>query len=133
MKVNVTIKAQQILEKQTNVEVNECKGEMISLEKGEILEFVEKHEEKTLHFKMMITKEKIISIREGQRMVFNLKKDDTINYETPYGAINMKIHTESIQIKREKGELVEILLAYTIEMEKQERYLNKIEIKIKEC
>lgn len=130
MQVNVEIKATQIFEDKIDTEKNICIGEINYYDKGAILEFVEKHEEQQLKFKMTILEDKIITDRNNQKMIFDLKNKNHTQLTTPYGDMQMDITTKKIEIKNDYKNIKEINLEYEIELENKVKYMNKVEIKI---
>lgn len=133
MEIKVTIQATQNFGKHTQTEVNYCKGEATYLEKEEILEFTEKQEQEEIQFKLVITEDKIISVRNGQQMIFDLENEDHIKYETPQGSIPMSVNTQQIQVTRENNVITQIRLLYTITMQEQQSYSNEVIFSIEEC
>lgn len=132
MKIKVEIKAQQIFKEQVDKETNGGEGEITYLPKGEVIEFIEKKEQEEIHFKFMIAEDKIISIREGQQLIFDKNKEDHVLYQTPYGNVRMKLHTKEIQIQRKDNKIEKIILDYTITLPNEESYENHVEISVKE-
>ena len=130
MKVNVEINSKQIFEEHEESETNKCLGEITYHNNGTVLEFTEKNEEQELKFKMTILKEKIITYRNGQAMIFELGKTTKSSITTQYGNINMNIKTNNIKIQEVDEQIKSILLEYDIEMENQMEYKNRVEILI---
>ncbi len=131
MQIEVEIKATQIFEDKTDTETNICEGEINYYDKGTILEFIEKHEEQQLEFKMTILENKIITDRNNQRMIFDLENKNHTQLNTPYGALEMDITTKKIEIKNNNKDIEEINLEYEIKLENKIKYMNKVEIKVK--
>ena len=128
MKVNVEITSKQIFENHEEGETNKCVGEIAYHNNGTVLEFTEKYEEQELKFKMTILKEKIITYRNGQPMIFELGKTTKSSIATQYGSIDMNIKTNNIDIQKEDDKIKSILLEYDIEIENQMEYKNRVEI-----
>lgn len=131
MKVNVEINSKQIFEEHEESETNKCLGEITYHNNGTVLEFTEKNEEQELKFKMSILKEKIITYRNGQVMIFELGKITKSSISTQYGNINMNIKTNNIEIQEDDDQIKSIILEYDIQIENQMKYKNKVEILIK--
>lgn len=131
MKVDVEITSKQIFENHEEGETNKCIGEITYHNNGTVLEFTEKNGEQELKFKMTILKEKIITYRNGQPMIFELGKTTKSSIATQYGNINMNVKTNNIDIQKEDEQIKSILLEYDIEIENQMKYKNKVEILIK--
>lgn len=130
MKVSVEIISKQIFEDHEEGETNKCVGEIAYHNNGTVLEFTEKYEEQELKFKMTILKEKIITYRNGQPMIFELGKTTKSSITTQYGNINMNIKTNNIKIQEVDEQIKSILLEYDIEIEEQMEYKNRVEILI---
>lgn len=130
MKVNVEITSKQIFGDHEEGETNKCVGEVTYHNNGTVLEFTEKYEEQELKFKMTILKEKIITYRNGQPMIFELGKTTKSSIVTQYGNIDMNVKTNKIEIQREDNKIKSILLEYDIEIENQMKYKNRVEILI---
>lgn len=128
MKVEVEINSRQIFEDTQESEKSKCIGEITYYNKGAILEFVEKHEEQQLKFKMNILKDKIITNRNNQNLVFDLKIKSRSILETPFGKINMNVTTKKIDIIKLKEEIKEIHLEYVIELENGIKYNNFVDV-----
>lgn len=131
MKVNVEINSKQIMKDgQTETEINKCVGEITHYEKGTILEFTEKHEEQNieLKFKMTILENKVITERNGQTMIFDLKSKNNTTLSTPYGELNMIITTNKIEIAKNGDFIEKIRLEYEIKLENSMDYDNIVEI-----
>lgn len=126
MKIKVEIEAKQKFQDHEEIQNNSCEGEITYLQKGEILEFIEKQQEHEMHFKMTVLPNKVISVREGQQMIFDLEKEDHVKYETPYGILYMKIHTQEIIQKRKENRLQQVILRYTMTLENGECYDNEV-------
>lgn len=131
MKVNIEINSKQIFEEHEESETNKCVGEITYHNNGTVLEFTEKNEEQELKFKMSILKEKIITYRNGQVMIFELGKITKSSISTQYGNINMNIKTNNIEIQEDDDQIKSIILEYDIQIENQMKYKNKVEILIK--
>lgn len=130
MQVNVEITSKQIFKDHEDGESHKCLGEMTYHNNGTVLEFTEKYEEQELKFKMTILEEKIITKRNGQDMIFDLKNKNRSILTTPYGEINLVITTKKIQISKSNNEIKQIYLEYEIELENGEKYDNIVEIDI---
>lgn len=130
MQVNVEITSKQIFKDHEDGESHKCLGEITYHNNGTVLEFTEKYEEQELKFKMTILEEKIITKRNGQDMIFDLKNKNRSILATPYGEINLVITTKKIQISKSNNEIKQIYLEYEIELENGEKYDNIVEIKI---
>lgn len=130
MKVNVEIISKQIFEEHEESETNKCLGEITYHNNGTVLEFTEKNKEQELKFKMTILKEKIITYRNGQPMIFELGQTTKSSIATQYGNINMNVKTNNIDIQKEDNKIKSILLEYDIEIENQMEYKNRVEILI---
>ncbi len=126
MKINVELKSVQTIEKQEEKQIVKTKGEIKNLEKGTIIEFVDKK----IKYKIIILQEKIILNKNKEQMIFETNKTTKSNIKTQYGDINIIIYTKNIEIKKENGKIVDILLNYQIKLEEQISYKNKVEIKI---
>lgn len=126
MKINVELKSVQTIEKQEEKQIVKTKGEIKTLEKGTIIEFVDKK----IKYKIIILQEKIILNKNNEQMIFEIDKTTKSNIKTQYGDINIIIYTKNIEIKKENGKIVDILLNYQIKLEEQISYQNKVEIKI---
>ncbi len=126
MKINVELKSVQTIEKQEEKQIVKTKGEIKTLEKGTIIEFVDKK----IKYKIIILQEKIILNKNNEQMIFEIDKTTKSNIKTQYGDINIIIYTKNIKIKKENGKIVDILLNYQIKLEEQISYKNKVEIKI---
>lgn len=133
MQVNVEISSKQIMKDgQTESEKNTCIGEVTYCNKGTVLEFTELHEEQDieLKFKMTILENKVITKRNGQPMIFDLKNKTKAMLNTPYGELNMNITTNKIYIVKEENNIKKIYLEYEIELENSINYDNIVEINI---
>ena len=128
MKVEVEINSRQIFEDSWESEKNKCIGEIRYHNKGAILEFVEKNEEQELNFKMTILEDKIITNRNNQNLVFDLKNKSKSILETPFGKINMNVTTKKINVVKLKEEIKEIHLEYVIELENGIKYNNLVDV-----
>ncbi len=128
MKVEVEINSRQIFEDSLESEKNKCIGEITYHNKGAILEFVEKNEEQELKFKMTILVDKIITNRNNQNLVFDLKNKSKSILETPFGKINMNVTTKKINVVKLKEEIKEIHLEYVIELENGIKYNNLVDV-----
>ena len=128
MNVKVKIKAEQIFEDRKDQEENNCEGEIEYLQNGTILKFTEKFEEQELNFKMTILANKIIIDRQNQTMTLDYQKDDNCQINTPYGTMDMVVHTEEIQINKKEDLIQTILLKYLITLENQMKYENIVTI-----
>lgn len=126
MKINVELKSVQTIEKQEEKQIVKTKGEIKTLEKGTIIEFVDKK----IKYKIIILQEKIILNKNNEQMIFEIDKTTKSNIKTQYGDINIIIYTKNIEIKKENGKIIDILLNYQIKLEEQISYQNKVEIKI---
>lgn len=126
MKINVELKSVQTIEKQEEKQMVKTKGEIKTLEKGTIIEFVDKK----IKYKIIILQEKIILNKNNEQMIFEIDKTTKSNIKTQYGDINIIIYTKNIEIKKENGKIIDILLNYQIKLEEQISYQNKVEIKI---
>ena len=102
MKVKVKINSRQIFEDKEDNENHVCDGEIEYLKNGTILKFTEKYNSEELNVKMTILSNKIIIDRQKETMALDYKLDDNCKINTPYGNINMKVHTEEINIKKEE-------------------------------
>lgn len=130
MQVNVEITSKQIFKDHEDGESHKCLGEITYHNNGTVLEFIEKYEKQELKFKMTILEEKIITKRNGQDMIFDLKNKNRSILTTPYGEINLVITTKKIQISKSNNEIKQIYLEYEIELENGEKYDNIVEINI---
>lgn len=130
MQVNVEINSKQIFQDHEEEEKNKCEGEITYHNNGTILEFTEKYEDQELKFKMTILKEKIITDRNGQTMIFDLENKNRTTLNTPYGVLNMQVTTKKINITKEAEEIKIIQLEYEIELENSMKYDNEVEIKV---
>lgn len=128
MKVNVEITSKQIFENHEESETNKCLGEITYHNNGTVLEFTEKNQEQELKFKMTILKEKIITYRNGQPMIFEKSKTTKSSITTQYGNIDINVKTNNIDIQKEDDKIKSILLEYDIELENQMKYKNRVEI-----
>ena len=79
---------------------------------------------------MTILEEKIITKRNGQDMIFDLKNKNKSKLVTPYGDINLEVTTKKIQISKQASQIKQIYLEYEIELENGERYDNIVKIGI---
>ncbi len=131
MKVNVEINSKQIFEDHEEGEANKAIGEITYHNNGTVLEFTEKYEEQELKFKMTVLKEKVITYRNGQPMIFELGKITKSTIDTQYGNINMNVKTNNIEIQEDDDQIKSIILEYDIQIENQMKYKNKVEILIK--
>jgi uncharacterized beta-barrel protein YwiB (DUF1934 family) len=100
---------------------------LFNAKKGSILEFWNKQEKN----KMTILENKILLKKQNQDMVFELGRTTTSVLQTQYGALNMNITTQCIDIIKENEQINKIKLVYDIEIEGVTKYKNIIEIKIK--
>lgn len=132
MPVEVEINSKQIFENTTDGESNKCEGQITYHNKGAILEFTEKYEDQELKFKMTILENKIITLRNNQNMIFDLKNKNNTTLNTPYGILNMTITTKKMDIIREGSNIREIHLGYDIELENGIKYYNIVDINVKE-
>ena len=123
MKINVELKSVQTIEKQEEKQMVKTKGEIKTLEKGTIIEFVDKK----IKYKIIILQEKIILNKNNEQMIFEIDKTTKSNIKTQYGDINIIIYTKNIEIKKENGKIIDILLNYQIKLEEQISYQNKVE------
>lgn len=130
MNVKVSIKAEQIFEDKKDGEEHTSNGEIEYLENGTILKFTEKFEQQELKFKMTILENKIIIDRQNQKMTLDYQRDDNCILETPYGAINMVVHTQDIKIEKDNGLIKTMLLKYKMTLENQTQYDNIVTIKL---
>mgnify|MGYP001067402987 CR=1 FL=1 len=130
MQVNVEITSSQIFKDHEAGESHKCLGEITYHNNGTVLEFTEKYEEQELKFKMTILEEKIITKRNGQDMIFDLKNKNKSKLVTPYGDINLEVTTKKIQISKQASQIKQIYLEYEIELENGERYDNIVKIGI---
>ncbi len=130
MQVNVEITSKQIFIDHEEGESHKCLGEITYHNNGTVLEFTEKYEEQELEFKMTILEEKVITDRNGQRMIFDLQNKNQSVLTTPYGEIELVITTKKIQISKFDNEIKQIYLEYEIELENSEKYNNIVEISI---
>lgn len=128
MKVKVKIKSEQIFEDRRDSEEHVCEGEIEYLEKGTILKFTEKFEEQELKFKMTILENKIIIDRQNQTMTLDYNMDDNCILETPYGSMNMTVHTQEMQIEKDNELIQNIILKYKITLENGMKYDNIIKL-----
>lgn len=131
MKVDIQIQSKQIYEGKEETEKNNCQGEINYLKNGTILEFTEKYDEGELQFKMTILDEKIITKRNGQDMIFDLKNKHNTTLDTPYGTLGMTIDTKKIQIQKHEDKIEKINLEYEIEIENSMKYMNEVNITLK--
>lgn len=131
MKVKVKIKSEQIFEDRRDSEEHECDGEIEYLKNGAILTFVEKFEQQELNFKMTILDNKMIIDRQNETMTLDYERDDNCKIDTPYGRINMTVHTEEMTIKKQCESIEKILLRYLITLENNMQYENIVTINIK--
>ena len=113
MKINVELKSVQTIEKQEEKQMVKTKGEIKTLEKGTIIEFVDKK----IKYKIIILQEKIILNKNNEQMIFEIDKTTKSNIKTQYGDINIIIYTKNIEIKKENGKIIDILLNYQIKVE----------------
>lgn len=130
MQVNVEITSSQIFKDHKESETHKCLGKITYHNNGTVLEFTEKYEQQELEFKMTILEEKIITKRNGQDMIFDLKNKSKSKVVTPYGEINLEVNTKKIQISKQANEIKQIYLEYEIQLENGERYDNVVEINI---
>lgn len=130
MNVKVKIKSEQIFQEHKEQEEHQCEGTITYLKNGVILEFVEKIEQQELHFKMTLLKEKIIIERQGQTMTLDYQKDDNCEVATPYGNMNMTVHTTKMQIIKHEETIQQILLEYDICLENGMKYANRVTIEL---
>lgn len=130
MQVNVEIISKQIFQEHEESESHKCLGEITYHNNGTMLEFTEKYEEQELRFKMIILEEKIITKRNGQDMIFDLRNKSKSKLITQYGEINLEVTTKKIQISKQDSEIKQIYLEYEIELENNEKYDNIVEINI---
>ncbi|MCI8352284.1 MAG: DUF1934 domain-containing protein [Clostridia bacterium] len=130
MQVNVEITSKQIFKDHEDGESHKCLGEITYHNNGTVLEFTEKYEEQELKFKMTILEEKIITKRNGQDMIFDLKNKNKSVLATPYGEIKLIVSTKKIDILKSNNEIKQIYLEYEIELENGERYDNVVQISI---
>ena len=128
MKVKVKIKSEQIFEDRRDSEEHVCEGEIEYLEKGTILKFTEKFEEQELKFKMTILENKIIIDRQNQTITLDHNMDDNCVLETPYGSMNMTVHTQEMQIEKDNELIQNIILKYKITLENGMKYDNIIKL-----
>lgn len=128
MKVKVKIKSEQIIEENREIEENLCEGEIEYLQNGTILTFAEKFENQVLNFKMTILKNKIIIDRQNQTMTLDYEIDDNCKLETPYGSMNMTVHTQEMQIQKEEELIQKMILKYHIILQNQMQYDNIVTI-----
>lgn len=126
MKIKVIIEAKHFFEGHMEEDRNECEGELSYFEKGEVLEFIEKQKEMDLHFKLTVLPNKIISIREGQQMIFDTTQKDHMQYETPFGVLHMVMETQEIEVKREENKIQQIKLKYITTIEQTDSYENEV-------
>ncbi len=112
-------------------EVNTSEGEIVYYNNGAILEFIEKYEDIELKFKMTILENKIITLRNGQSMIFDKNNKNNTTLNTPYGMLNMTITTQKIEVIKKENEIEEIHLFYNIELENSMKYDNKVNVYIK--
>lgn len=132
MLVEVEINSQQIFENSQDSEKNKCIGEITYYNKGAILQFTEKYENQELKFKMTILHDKIITIRNNQSMIFDIKNKHNTTLNTPYGVLSMKITTKILNVIQQTNKIKEIHLGYEIELENGIQYYNKVDIAINE-
>lgn len=132
MPVEIEINSKQIFEDSTDGESNKCEGVIVYHNKGAVLEFTEKYEDQELKFKMTILENKIITLRNNQKMIFDLQNKNKTTLNTPYGEFNMTIITKKIDIVKIENEIKQIHLGYDIELENGVKYYNIVDIIIKE-
>lgn len=130
MQVNVEITSRQIFKDHEESETHKSLGEINYHNNGTILEFTEKYEEQELKFKMTILEEKVITARNGQAMIFDLKNKSHSILATPYGNINLEVTTKKIEISKCDNIIEKIYLEYEIELENGEEYSNVVEISL---
>lgn len=131
MKVEVKIKSEQIFEDRTDSEEHICDGQIEYLEKGTVLEFTEKFEEQELKFKMTILENKIIIVRQNQTMTLDYNIDNNCILETPYGSMNMTVHTQEMKIEKNNELIEKMVLKYKITLENGMQYDNVVTIELK--
>lgn len=71
---------------------------------------------------MTILPGKILIDRNNQTMHLNYEKDDNCKIDTPYGVINMKVHTQEMTITKKQNKITQILLKYKITLENGMQY-----------
>ncbi len=130
MQVNVEITSKQIFKDHEEGESHKCLGKINYHNNGTVLEFTEKYEEQELKFKITILEEKVITDRNGQTMIFDLKNKNYSKLVTPYGDINIEVTTKKIQISKYDNIIEKIYLEYEIKLENSEKYNNIVEINI---
>lgn len=128
MQVNVEIKSKQIFSDHEESENSKSKGNIEYHKNGAVLEFTEKNEEQELKFKITILKNKIITDRNNQTMVFDLENKNNTTLSTPYGVVNMVIETKKIEVSKENEKINKIYLEYIIYLENNIQYNNQVEI-----
>lgn len=128
MKVKVKIKSEQILEEGKNGEEHISDGEIQYLKNGAMLKFTEKFDQQEINFKMTILDNKIIIDRQGQAMTLDYEIDDNCQIDTPYGSMNMTVHTQEIKIEKKEELINVILLKYHITLENKVEYDNVVTI-----
>lgn len=132
MNVKVKIKSEQFFQEHQEQEEHQCKGKITHLKNGTILEFIEKIEQQELHFKMTLLKEKIRIDRQGQTMTLDYQRDDNCEVATPYGNMNMTVHTTNMQIIKQEERIQKILLEYDITLENGMKYANRVTIQLEQ-
>lgn len=128
--MKIKIKSEQIFEDRKECEEHTCEAEMRYLENETQLTFTEKYEQQELDFKITILNNKVIINRQNQTMILDYEKDDNCILETPYGSMNMTVHTQDIQIEKKEKLIQKIILKYNIILQNQMQYDNIITINI---
>ena len=79
---------------------------------------------------MTILKNKIIIDRQNQTMTLDYEKDDNCKLETPYGNMDMMVHTKEMNIEKDEELIHKIILKYQITLQNQMKYDNNVEIEL---
>jgi uncharacterized beta-barrel protein YwiB (DUF1934 family) len=118
--------AEQIYEDNKQKEKIIYEASLLNAKKGSILEFWNKQEKN----KMTILDNKILLKKQNQDMVFELGRTTKSILQTQYGALNMSITTNEIEVQKEQEQIKKIRLVYDVEIENITKYKNIIEIKL---
>lgn len=126
MHIEVTIISTQIMKKTIDTQKQQYKGNLTEYQKGVLIEFGDNEN----NYQMMILKNKIITKKQNQKMIFDLSQKTNSMVITPYGKLSMRIKTEKIEINKQNQKIDTIYLVYQIILEEKEEYQNRLEIKI---
>lgn len=132
MDTKVEVKSTQIYDNEPITQTSICNGEINYYDKGIKLDFTKQDENGKLDISMTLLDGKIITKRNKQQMIFDLKQRTKSQLNTTYGIIDMTITTIKMKVKKEKEKLKQIYIEYQIEVESNIRYLNKIDVRILE-